>query len=536
MSVITVSNTTDLLNAIRNARGGETILLTPGNYGVLEDGRVTLKLLNTSFSSNVTIASADPANKAHVDHLRLWNMSNVTFRDLDFGHGLEWSWANFQSQITVEHSHGIKFDGIRVHGSLDGNPTNDRNGISVLNSTGVSVTGSEFLELNRALLMGSTSNIDVSGNNFHDLRLGGVHFADAQHVRITGNSFKDFFPIGDDHPDAIQFWEAGTSRANSDILISDNVILQGRGRSLQGIFLGDDIDSLVYTDVRITNNLIYIDGWEAIAVEGRSRNVLIDDNTAVSRSDDQYAARILVQQMENGVVRDNVTDVFINQSNGGLQLSNNLFLNEQPGRVSDIRGIGLLANATPESFVTQGVGYQLTATPPTVTPPPVAPPPPPPPPPPVTPPPVVTPSVTSIYGTTGNNIITGTVGADLIWGVPGSGSHKGRGTVDRLIGNGGEDTFVLGDSRGIFYDDGRARSMGTGDYANIIGFGRDDKLQLDGVLSEYVQRPMTLNGVSGLGIFHDSNGNGALYDTRDELIALLQGVTVPLDPTQFVFV
>jgi subtilisin family serine protease len=144
-------------------------------------------------------------------------------------------------------------------------------------------------------------------------------------------------------------------------------------------------------------------------------------------------------------------------------------------------------------------------------------------------------TVTSIYGTAAGETISGTTGADKIWGIAPSGTSLGAGTIDTLIGNGGNDVFVLGDGRGRFYDDGRSRSAGTGDYALVKDFGPGDKVQLDGVAGNYVQKATTLNGVSGMGIFHDSNANG-LFDSRDELVALLQNVTAPLDATQIVYV
>jgi subtilisin family serine protease len=145
------------------------------------------------------------------------------------------------------------------------------------------------------------------------------------------------------------------------------------------------------------------------------------------------------------------------------------------------------------------------------------------------------PTVTSIYGTSAGETVTGTTGADKIWGVPGSGTSLGAGTIDTLVGNGGADTFVLGDSRGRFYDDGRSRSAGTSDYGVIRDFGADDKIQLKGSASEYIQKAVTLNGVASMGIYHDSNLNG-VFDSRDELIGVVQGVTQPIAATQIVFV
>ena len=142
-----------------------------------------------------------------------------------------------------------------------------------------------------------------------------------------------------------------------------------------------------------------------------------------------------------------------------------------------------------------------------------------------TPTPTPTPTVTNIYGTTGSNSIVGTTGNDRIWGVPASGSTAsalGRGSLDTLKGNGGNDVFVLGDARGRFYDDGSSLSAGTNDYARITDFSTGDKVQLKGAASDYLLRTATLGGVTGTGVYYDTNHNHA-WDTRDELIGLVSG-------------
>ncbi len=147
-------------------------------------------------------------------------------------------------------------------------------------------------------------------------------------------------------------------------------------------------------------------------------------------------------------------------------------------------------------------------------------------------PPPPSPTINDIYGTTASDTVTGTTGGDRIWGVPATGTHTGRGTLDTLVGNGGADTFVLGDARGRFYDDGVSRTAGTGDYALVRGFGADDKVQVAGPVSQYIQAQTTLNGVSGVGLYFDGNANGRL-DSRDELIGLFADVA-SIAPTQFV--
>jgi hypothetical protein len=139
-----------------------------------------------------------------------------------------------------------------------------------------------------------------------------------------------------------------------------------------------------------------------------------------------------------------------------------------------------------------------------------------------------------LFGTRSAETLQGTSAAEEISGVPSGGTYLGRGTVDTLIGNGGIDLFILGDGRGRFYDDGKAQSSGANDYALIRDFGSDDRVQLAGASHEYTFSRTSVNGVTGLGIYHDSNGNG-LWDSKDELIGLLGGVNAA-DLSQFIFV
>ena len=143
------------------------------------------------------------------------------------------------------------------------------------------------------------------------------------------------------------------------------------------------------------------------------------------------------------------------------------------------------------------------------------------------PPPNPTPTSAIIYGTTGFDTVTGTASNDKLTGVAATGGSPGRGTIDTLIGNGGNDTFILGDSRGRFYDDGRARTDGRADYANITDFSSGDHLQLKGVATDYLLHAASLGSTLGTGVYYDQNHNH-LLDSRDELIAFVAGSHAPV--------
>jgi hypothetical protein len=105
----------------------------------------------------------------------------------------------------------------------------------------------------------------------------------------------------------------------------------------------------------------------------------------------------------------------------------------------------------------------------------------------------------------------------------------GRGTIDRLEGFSSADTFIFGDKRGRFYDDGNSRAAGTADLAIILDFERGtDKIQVAGPVSSYVFSKTTVTDgigtVSGIGVYHDTNANGR-FDSRDELIGLVANVS-----------
>ncbi|NBR43660.1 MAG: hypothetical protein EBT85_01030 [Synechococcaceae bacterium WB5_2B_268] len=92
-----------------------------------------------------------------------------------------------------------------------------------------------------------------------------------------------------------------------------------------------------------------------------------------------------------------------------------------------------------------------------------------------------------------------------------------------LTGGAGQDTFLLGDSRGIFYNDYKNNNLGKADYALIKDFNlADDKLQLKSGSYLY----STSNG--SLSLYWDRNNNGSLNITgndQDELIAVLNNIT-----------
>jgi hypothetical protein len=127
----------------------------------------------------------------------------------------------------------------------------------------------------------------------------------------------------------------------------------------------------------------------------------------------------------------------------------------------------------------------------------------------------------SIGGVTdGPDVITGTTTNETFSGIPYDSSLRGRGTVDKLTGGGGDDLFVLGDADGTFYDDGNPGVQGTTDMAWITDFGAGDKIRLHGIPTYYQLSSARYGGFRGVQI------NALLPGSTPEPIGFVQSATL----------
>ncbi len=147
-----------------------------------------------------------------------------------------------------------------------------------------------------------------------------------------------------------------------------------------------------------------------------------------------------------------------------------------------------------------------------------------------------------VYGDSGNDLVNGGAGNDQVFGGTGNDTifgltvsstqpNLGKGEIDTLTGNRGDDTFILGTAlpngtKSVFYDDGDTATDGTGDYALItdfsisgccLGKGRDT-IQLSGSASDYSLGTSPTGLPLGTGIFHSN-------DATPELIGIVAGIS-----------
>lgn len=355
MPDIIVKNQTELDAALRAATGGETIKLLAGTY-------TGVSLTNRAFASNVTITSADPGQPATIQRVMLNNSSNVTFKGLELGRPLAPTDPEWTQLHNVTASSNITFDAVRITGG-SGDPSKSVGwGMFVRGGSNVTIKNSTIDHVTMGLNISGVTGVVLKDNTFQNNRRDGVNLGAVTNVVIDGNLFTDMFPVNGEHPDAIQFLTASTTTASSNIVIKNNIIMQGNGEPIQGIFMGEEVGTLPYSNVSITNNLIYLNGMANGISVGHSSNVNIQNNTVVSRTDDGVAAQISLGNVNGATVSGNIGDrLVMNSATTNVTVGTNSWLQQDSAMLRKFGNLNALGAAKLSQFVVDSLGYHPPA-------------------------------------------------------------------------------------------------------------------------------------------------------------------------------
>jgi hypothetical protein len=334
MTTFIVNSVAALNSTLSSAQGGDTIALAPGQYDAVQ-------LNNARFTTDVTITSQDPSNAAVITDLNLAYDQGLIFQNLEFSFPLG-DGTPTPHGIFVNHSQDIHFRSDSIHGVEGIAPTYEQTGMGIANSSNVSVENSELQYLYDGITMGSNNTVLISGNNFHDIRIDGIAAAATQNATITDNNFSNFHHIGlvgsgGDHSDAIQFWTTGQTVGSSNLTITNNIIVQGQGRDMPGIFIQDSVGHLPYENVHVTSNLIVGGNWNGVMVDD-GHGALVGNNTVVPISNETQIPWVRVQ---------NSNQVYMNHNAAGsFQVgTNNTYLTENGDTVRAVaqdQGVGAI--------------------------------------------------------------------------------------------------------------------------------------------------------------------------------------------------
>lgn len=348
---IQVATADQLASAIAGARGGERIVLAPGDYG-------DLVINQRAFAKPVTI-EAGARDRSRITTLLVRGSSNLVFKGLMLGRARTAGEPAWLTLNQIAGSSGIAFADVTVRGSDDGDASNDAYGLSVKDSSNIRFTGATFRDLSKGLMLIRSKDVAVVRSHFTGLSEDGINAAACDDLLIDRNRFEDFQPQPGGHPDAIQLYTAQETKGQARIRITNNVILQGRGGGVQGIWIADP-KTYGFQDVTIANNLIQSDDmWNGIGLIGVTRGT-VTGNTLLSRTGDEKTLWIRIGDSSDIELSDNVFETLrVEQNVTGLRQSGNMDLS-QPGQARR-RPRAAHAPRTVEDLIVPGVGYRAEA-------------------------------------------------------------------------------------------------------------------------------------------------------------------------------
>jgi hypothetical protein len=269
-SAVTVTDIAQLNSALAAAQGGDTIRLAPGAYS-------GLRANGLNYAREVTITSADALHPAVLSPFYMRNSSNISFNNMEFSA----SESTDPHPLRTYNSNDISFSHDSFYGDRGATPSSSpSDGVAFFSCASVRVIASDFTHLKNGIdVMGADGGV-FSNNSFHQMRSDGIDTSAASDVLIENNVFTDFYPAVGDHPDAIQFWTSGTTTPSHDVVIDGNLVVRNSGAPIQGVFLADEIGTLRYQNVTISNNLIIGGMYNGIAVFGATNTSILSNVVA----------------------------------------------------------------------------------------------------------------------------------------------------------------------------------------------------------------------------------------------------------------
>ncbi len=229
---------TNLARTLQNARGGETIVLTPGDYG-------TVTLPMRQFSPRLTIDA---------------------------------SRARF-SQIVMRRVEGVEIRGGNVVG-----PREQQFGIVVDYARDIRIAAMAIRGARIGVAISRSRQVDVVGNDFAGTRSDGVNVAGSQNILVERNRCVDFDPIeavyspdgklitDGDHPDCVQGWSIKGMPPTADVTITDNIA----NGFMQGVWFGNPGQG-GYDRIIVRNNQFALAAHNGIVLK-EARDSIVQGN------------------------------------------------------------------------------------------------------------------------------------------------------------------------------------------------------------------------------------------------------------------
>ncbi len=361
MTDFNVSTAAQLNSALTSAHAGDVIRLAAGDYGDVSISKV--------FSSAITITSADTQSLATFHTLVVSGSQGVHLDNIGVNFTPTAATISSSAGLRIDSSSDITFTRGWVHGgnaitgvaqtasSIASDTTGNvigypaGYGINITNSNNVRIASAEVSHVDRGIVLSGDHNILIADNDIHDLRRSGIVGSGLNDVTISGNHVHDSnpwkwgqTPIGD-HADFLALWtDASQTTDSTNIRIVNNVMEQGNGVAVLGMWLQGDAyggtGTANFSKVVISNNAFLDGNGQGIALWGVTDST-VDHNVLLQTSGDAKAAPGIM--LRAGVSTVSVTD------------------NISAAGVSDLsKSVGALANATANNQLVQNLNPDAT--------------------------------------------------------------------------------------------------------------------------------------------------------------------------------
>ncbi|GAA4770050.1 right-handed parallel beta-helix repeat-containing protein [Novosphingobium ginsenosidimutans] len=296
MAIWTVTNSTELANAISKAAAGDEIKVAAGEYPSLS---IRYKLADTP----IKITALDPSNPPVFNSVVIFGSTGIVLDGLTYKLIPSATSTSASSAITITQSSGISVLNSKITGGPSVNGVDPSStvldatgnvlglpvgrGIMINKSSDIRIEGNDISLFHKGVVMAQSNGVTIHNNEIHDLRSSPIVGSALNDITISSNHTYNYTPWAwgtsyGDHGDLIHIWTDANyqTTASKNIIIKDNFLTQGTGTAMLGIFLANNSTPFGYENVVIQNNIISNANNQALRLEHVQG--IVTGNTAIA--------------------------------------------------------------------------------------------------------------------------------------------------------------------------------------------------------------------------------------------------------------
>lgn len=296
------------------AAAGDVIQLATGAYG---DVSFATYPQSKVFAAPGVVIMPAPGAKPVFSSVNLSNgAAGVTLQDIEIALTADVTGVAIAQGDAPKPGGAIHLKRLKIHGpDVAGNAYTGQGIFVRSDGPDISIEDSEIYNVgNGASIMDSTG-VALTGSHIHHVQIDGVDIAGSSNVTIDNNDFDHFYAGTGDHPDAIQSWATAAHPRNVGLTITHNrIVASSPTFPPQGIFLAN-ADNVVIRGDAMVGTL-----WNGISLSD-VKTAMVESNFVQSApwgGDPSTGTRIIVRgQSADVTVQNNMASAWGQYLDGG---------------------------------------------------------------------------------------------------------------------------------------------------------------------------------------------------------------------------